>query len=123
MLQGKTYDLEERTAIFGEQVVLLCKSLPRDALSTPPIVQFLRAGTSIGANYMEANGASSRKDFINKMYIAKKETQETKYWLRILASLFPDRIDTLRTLWKEAQELTLIFQRIITSAKSKLASH
>lgn len=122
MLQNKSYDLEERTAVFGEKVVALCKSLPRDVISTPPIVQFLRAGTSIGANYMEANGASSRKDFIHKMYIAKKEAQETKYWLRILATLFPDQADTLRRLWKEAQELTLIFQRIITSAKSKLAS-
>lgn len=123
MLQNKSYNLEERTAVFGEKVVALCKSLPRDVISTPPIVQFLRAGTSIGANYMEANGASSRKDFIHKMYIAKKEAQETKYWLRILATLFPDQADALRTLWKEAQELTLIFQRIITSAKSKLTSH
>lgn len=71
---------------------------------------------------MEANGASSRKDFINKIYIAKKEAQETKYWLRILATLFPDRIDILRAMWKEAQELTLIFQRIITSAKLKLTA-
>ena len=69
MLQNSNkYDLEERTAQFGEQIVLFCKRLLRDPISTPPIVQLVRSGTSVGANYMEANGASSRKDFINKIY-------------------------------------------------------
>lgn len=112
------YDLEERTAKYGEDIVIFCKSLTRDAISTPPIIQLVRSGTSLGANYMEANGASSRKDFINKIYICKKESQETKYWLRILTKLFPEHIEKTRQMWQEAQELTFIFQKIITSSKS-----
>ena len=65
------YDLEERTAKFGEKVIELCKSLKQDSISTPIIRQFVRSSTSIGANYMEANGASSKKDFRNKIHICK----------------------------------------------------
>ena len=73
------YDLEERTAKFGEQIVIFVKGLNRDAISAPLISQIIRSATSIGANYMEANGASSPKDFANKIFICKKESQETKH--------------------------------------------
>jgi len=68
---------------------------------------------------MEANGAASKKDFINKIYICKKETQETKHWLRMLSTTNEEIIEELRFYWKEAQELTLIFQRIIMSCRKK----
>jgi four helix bundle protein len=68
---------------------------------------------------MEANGASSRRDFQNKIFICKKETQETKHWLRMLANYFPERKEEIKKLWQEAQELTLIFQKITTSLKNK----
>ncbi len=87
----KKYDLEERTAIFGEQIIEFCMSLVQDAISKPLISQIVRSGTSIGANYMEANGASSPKDFKNKIYICKKESGETKYWLRMLTKRFPNK--------------------------------
>ena len=77
------YDLEERTAQFSENIILLCKKVPQDIVVKPIISQLVRAGTSIGANYMEANGASSRKDFKNKIFMCKKECRETKYWLRL----------------------------------------
>ena len=68
------YDLEERTALFGEAVIRLCREVKTDAVTKPIIGQLIRSGTSIGANYMEANGASSKKDFAHKIFICKKET-------------------------------------------------
>jgi len=115
----KSYDLEERTAKFGESVIIFCKELKQDTISKPLISQIVRSGTSVGANYMEANGASSRKDFINKIYICKKECQETKHWLRMIAVCFPESKEEIRKLWQEAQELTLIFQKIVNSAQKE----
>lgn len=112
---NKSYDLEERTSKFGEDVVKFCKTLKQDSISRPIINQLVRSSTSIGANYMEANGASSKKDFRNKIYICKKETQETKHWLRMIAQCSPEEKEKIRQLWKECQELTLIFGRIVSS--------
>ncbi len=112
------YDLEERTAKLGESIILLCRNLRTDSVSRPLISQLVRSGTSVGANYMEANGASSRQDFRNKIFICKKEVQETKHWLRMLIVYFPDDKDKIMQIWKECQELTLIFQKIGTSLRS-----
>jgi four helix bundle protein len=73
------YDLEERTAIFGEDIIKFCKTVELNTISRPVINQIVRSATSIGANYCEANNSSSRKDFKNKIFICKKETQETKH--------------------------------------------
>jgi four helix bundle protein len=113
------YNLEERTAQFGENILILCRSMGKDSLVLPLLTQLVRSGTSIGANYMEANGASSPKDFNNKIYICKKEAQESKHWLRMLSSYFPDRKVELRSLWKEAHELVLIFHKIVSTLKIK----
>jgi four helix bundle protein len=113
------YDLEERTAVFGEQVIEFCRKAKRDPIVLPILTQIVRSATSIGANYMEANGASSPKDFANKIYIAKKESQETKHWLRMLAVYYPDSKEQLRKLWQEAQEFTLIFHKIVSTIKIK----
>ena len=112
------YDLEERTAKFGEQVISFCRSIKSDKLTEPILNQLIRSGTSIGANYMEANGASSRRDFQNKIFICKKEAQETKHWLRMSKSFMPEKSQLIDLLWKEAQELTLIFQKIGSSLKN-----
>ncbi len=109
------YNLEERTARFGEAVIAFCKTIPLNAITSPIISQLVRSGTSMGANYMEANCASSRKDFRNKIFICKKEAQETKHWLRMLAKAFPEKTDEIRALWKECHELNLIFQKITSS--------
>jgi four helix bundle protein len=112
------YDLEERTAKFGEAVIGFCKTLKQDSITRPIINQLVRSSTSIGANYMEANGASSKRDFRNKIHICKKESLETKHWLRMLTTCFPDRKERIQKFWKEAQELTLIFAKIISSLKN-----
>ena len=112
------YDLEERTAKFGENIIEFCKSIKQDAITKPIIIQLVRSGTSIGANYMEANSASSKKDFKNKIYICKKESQETKHWLRMIAKCIPERKENIRKLWKECQELTLIFEKIVSKLKN-----
>lgn len=118
-LNTKNYDLEERTARFGEEIIKFCRSLTQDAINRPIINQLIRSSTSIGANYMEANGAISRNDFKNKIFICKKESQETKHWLRMLVVCQLDKKDEIRLLWKEAQELTLIFGKIGSSLKIK----
>lgn len=117
---SNNYNLEERTAKFGESVLRFCQTLKQDNVSNPLINQIVRSSTSIGANYMEANGASSRRDFQNKIFICKKEASETKHWLRMLSICFPDRKEDLRKLWLEAQELTMIFQKITSSLNEKL---
>jgi len=111
------YDLEERTAKFGERVIEFCQSIRQDAVVKPLISQLVRSGTSVGANYMEANSASSKKDFTNKIFICKKECQETKHWFRMVAKSTPDRMEDIRKLWQEAQELTLIFGKIVSSIR------
>jgi len=112
-------DLEERTAKFGEEVIKLCKKLKRDTITELLINQIVRSGTSVGANYCEANNASSRKDFRNKIFICKKEIQETKHWFRMLATAIPESKEEIRKIWKEAQELTMIFQKIVSSLDKK----
>lgn len=113
------FDLEERTGLFAENLIDLCKKCPKDIVTTPIIDQLIGAGTSIGANYSEANGASSRKDFMNKIFICKKESRETKYWLRLLAHTAEkeDLKEECRKLWKEAQEYNLIFSKIASKSK------
>ena len=113
------YDLEERTARFGENIIKFCKQIEQNAISRSLISQLVRSGTSVGANYMEANAASSRKDFQNKIFICKKESQETKHWLRMIAEYLPEKKDDIRNLWKESQELTMIFQKITGSLRGK----
>jgi four helix bundle protein len=114
---SQRFDLEERTARFGENMILFCKKVEHTAITRPLINQVIRSATSIGANYMEANGASSKKDFRNKIYICKKEAQETRHWLRMLAVALPEEQEPLRKLWQEVHELVLIFQKITSSLK------
>ena len=94
----KKYDLEQRTAQFGEAIIELVKTFPKDPINNTLISQIVRAGTSIGANYMEADGAESRKDFQHKISICKKEAKETKHWLRMIAKANPSRQDDCQKL-------------------------
>lgn len=110
----KSYDLEERTARFGEAVIKFCKKIKQDTITRPLISQLIRSATSVGANYMEANSASSKKDFKNKIHISKKEAQESKHWLRMISVACPECTEDARVLWKEIQELTLIFGKIVS---------
>ncbi|MFH0928174.1 MAG: four helix bundle protein [bacterium] len=109
------YDLAERTAKFGEALIIFLKQLPRDLITLKIIDQLARSGTSIGANYMEADGAESKKDFQHKIAICKKESKETTYWLRMLATTCPDKLNHCAQLKREAHELALIFSAILRS--------
>jgi len=106
------FDLEERTAIFGENVIRFEKTIPHSAVTVPLISQIVRSGTSVGANYCEADDASSKKDFKQKIGICRKEARETKHWLRMIAAATPEHKVEARKLWQEAKELRLIFAAI-----------
>lgn len=106
------FDLEERVERFGESIIDFCKTISQNAITKPIINQLIRSGTSVGANYFEANGASSRKDFRNKIYICRKEAQETRHWLRMLLRYFSNDDKTMNILRKESEELVLIFSKI-----------
>jgi four helix bundle protein len=123
MSNDKIYDLTERTAKFGEEIIEFAKSLERNEVNRPLISQIVRSGTSIGANYMEADGAESKKDFQHKIAICKKEAKETKHWLRMLARANRDKSDDCRRLWQEAKELTLIFSAILLSSKKNVKTN
>lgn len=105
----RAYNLVERTARFGEMVIRFCKKVPRNAVNTPLISQLVRAGTSVGANYCEADDAVSKKDFKHKIGTCRKEAKETKHWLRMVACAEDALKPQARTVWREARELHLIF--------------
>lgn len=112
-------DLEERTLKFSKDIIKFSKKIRRDLINSPMISQLVRSATSIGANYCEAGGASSRKDFRNKIYICKKECRETKYWLELIAENNQEIRKESRKLWKEVHELTLIFSKTILTLENK----
>lgn len=118
MSNDKKFDLEERTSKFAENILDFAKTTPKNILTKPLIEQFIRSGTSIGSNYCEADCAESRKDFEHKLGICKKEAKETKYWLRIVSKTVPELTNQARLLWREANELQLIFIAIINKSKS-----
>ena len=115
---GKKYDLGERTAIFGEEVVRFAKRLPPGPVSAPLVTQLVKAGTSIGANYCEADDAVSRKEFRVKIVTCRKEAKESRYWLRVIGTSFEDFRTEARKLWQEAKELHLIFCAIVRKLDS-----
>jgi four helix bundle protein len=109
--------LEDRTIVFSATTVKVCGKYAQDRSLQPLVNQVIRSATSVGANYAEANNASSKADFRNKIFISKKEAAESVYWFRILHELTTD--DSLQELRQEAYELNLIFQKIISTMKSE----
>ncbi|MBP8016405.1 four helix bundle protein [Candidatus Gracilibacteria bacterium] len=120
MTNDKIYNLEERTAKFGEDIIKFAKKLSRTLITNSIIEQLIRSGTSIGANYCEADCAETRKDFEHKLGICKKESRETKHWLRMISTALPEEKDKARYLWKESNELNLIFVTIVKNSKNNL---
>jgi four helix bundle protein len=111
------YDLEKRVIVFSKSIIQFIKNFKITLLSEPLLKQLIKSSTSVGANYMEANEASSKRDFYNKICISRKEAHETKYWLQLLAEVDPEKINDCRILYKEANELTLILGKIFKSSK------
>jgi len=116
---NREYDLEERTAKFGENIIKFAKKVPKNAITIPLITQLVKAGTSVGANYCEADDAESKRDFTHKIGICKKEARESKHWLRMIVVACPELKEEARPLWTEAKELNLIFNAIVRSSKKK----
>ena len=106
------YDLEERTARFGEQIILFAKKIPFNPVNNRLIDQLVGAGTSVGANYCEADDGISRADFKHRISICRKEARETKFFLRMVSTAEPGLKPAARELWKEARALHLIFSHI-----------
>ncbi len=113
------FDLAERTALFGEEGISFAHKIPVTPIMKPLISQFVRAGTSIGANYCEADEADSRRDFFYKIGLCKREAKETKYWLRMIVNAVPDLEKEAQGLLTEVQELVLIFAAIQRKERAK----
>lgn len=111
------FDLEERTAKFGGVIIDFAKRIPTNPVTVSLISQLVRAATSIGANYCEANNASSKKDFVNKIFICRKESRETKYWLQMVAKAVTALKEDADKHAEEAHQLNLIFAAISNKCK------
>lgn len=110
----KTYDLEERTALFAERVRNFCLKLPKNAANIEYIPQLIRAGSSPGANYIEANESIGDKDFKMKIKTCRRESKESAYWLRLVITDSSVEQEKERTyLRQEAKEFILIFTAIL----------
>lgn len=114
------FDLEERTAVFSEALIEFCLVVPANPVTAPIVNQLVRAGTSIGANYCEADDAESKKDFRDKIALFRKEARETKYWLRMIAKAAPAQKSPARQPWRKAKELHRIFVAIIRTTDRNL---
>jgi four helix bundle protein len=105
----RVFDLQERTAVYGEAIVRFAKKVPQNAVNNRLVDQLVGAGTSISANYCEADDGVSKSDFRHKIGICRKEARETKFFLRMIATAEPELRSEARALWQEAKELHLIF--------------
>jgi four helix bundle protein len=111
------FDLEERTAVFGERIVRFSKRIPRDPTNNRLIDQVVGCGTSVGANYCEANEGVSAKDFRHIIGGCVKEAKEAKFFLRMIAASEPTLATSARELYSEAKELHLIFASIFRKTR------
>ena len=114
-MENKSKQLEERTVQFSVSIISTLGKYSKQPELRPLIDQIIRSSTSIGANYHEANNASSKADFRNKIFISKKEAAETEYWIKVLSRLLPN--EDFTSLANESRQLLLIFQKIITTMR------
>lgn len=114
---SKPYNLEERTLEFSKQIIQLCKKLPKNTINFKMIDQLIRSATSIGANYREANETDTKKDFKNRIRIAKKEAKETIYWLQLLIETNQYLKNEISIILNESEELMKILGSIYEKTK------
>lgn len=117
------YDLEARVTEFGKRIITYTKLIKITPTTRSLIEQLSRSATSVGANYFEANGACSKKDFINKIYFCKKEAKETQYWLTLIDHAYPNLGDQNKILLDETIQLIMIFSSILKTAKNEFISN
>ncbi|MGB9613592.1 MAG: four helix bundle protein [Candidatus Margulisiibacteriota bacterium] len=109
---NKVYDLRERLLIFAKRILQICKMLPRIPECEGIRRQLADAGTSIGANFEEADGALTKKDFINRVGISRKEAKETRFWLRTISGTFVDEKELSADI-RESEEIISILSSML----------
>ena len=115
---SKHYDLEDRTLEFAKRVRAFVKKLNKTIANIEDGKQLVKASGSVGANYIEANEALSKKDFLMRIKICRKEAKESRYWLRLVDTGDNSELEQERqALENEARELTHIFGSIVTKSK------
>lgn len=113
----RKFDLEERTTKFAKAVIRVCKGLPRSSINDRLAGQVVGASGSVGANYREANDALGKKDFLQRMKIARRETKESHHWLELILEANMNKGSEILPLLKEAEELKKIFSSIINKSE------
>lgn len=122
--EKKVYDLEERTALYGERVRNFCLKLPKNIVNNEYIPQLIRAGSSPGANYIEANECIGDKDFNMKIKTCRRESKESSYWLRLVVTDGSEEMEKERNdLRQEAKEFVLIFTSILKKGESNASKN
>jgi four helix bundle protein len=114
---GKTYDLEERCFLFARRVRMLVARLKPTTANLEDGKQVIRSSGSVGANYIEANEALSKKVFVMRIKISRKEAKESWFWLRLLNAETPELESERQALVQEAGELTKIFGAILRKSE------
>ena len=115
----KRRDLEDRLLEYGARIIRLVESLPNTVVGRRVADQLLRSGTSVGANYEEAQGAESKVDFVHKLQIALKELRESNYWLRLLVKSGKISAAQMNKLLDESNQLRAILSKSVATAKGK----
>ena len=114
----REYDLEERTFQFAKIVRLFVKTLPKTIANIEDGKQLIKASGSVGANYREANESLSKKDFLFRIKISRKEAKESGYWLSLIHETNKlENVDEAKSLIQEANELKKIFSSILEKSK------
>lgn len=113
----RRYDLLERLTKFSEEIIIFVRSLPVHYETRSLIEQLIRSATSMGANYAEADGAESKKDFLHKIAVCKKEAKETMYWLSLFERIFHSEKIACHLFWEKAHEFVLIFSAIFNNSR------
>ena len=113
---SQQYDLEERTLKFAKNIIKFYKGISRTVINGEIGKQLIRAATSIGANYIEANEALGKKDFLMRIKICRKEAKESGYWLRLIEASDPGLSKEQEVLLRESTELMKIFGSILTKS-------
>ena len=115
--KNRTFDLEDRTLRFARRSVQLARKLQKEAVNRPIVGQLIRSSCSIGANYREANDALSKKDFLYRIKICRKEARETSYWLNVFEEGNDGLINDIKSLYMESLELRSIFSSIANKSR------
>lgn len=118
-ITNMVYDLEERTLEFGKRIIRMCKALPKNDISRTLTAQVIRSGTSVGANYREANEGISKKDFLHRIRISRKECKETTYWIELIIEANPELTKRIQPLLSESIELRKILSTILNKSTTK----